>query len=405
MNNSGVQDLHSPDSEKFRLEVRNWLETNCPPLMRTPGGTNEVVWGSSQVEFSSNDQRLWFERMRDRGWFAPDWPAEFGGGGLNVEQVAILSQEMSRMKCRAPQINLGMWMLGPVLLELASDEQKRRFLVPMARGEVRWCQGFSEPNAGSDLASLKTAARDAGDHFVISGSKIWTSGGDKADWMYALVRTDSKAPKHQGISLLLLDMKSPGVSVRPIALMSGASEFCQVFFDDVRVPKENLIGPLNGGWSVAKKLLQHERAAISKLGELNLPNQVDFLPTVRRLLGKMRTPGTTAIRMRASICAMDDHVYQLTMLRMSQEANVGKDVSGISSIAKLVHTELEQRKSAVMIDVLGDHGLGWEGRPFLPEQLRYTRQWLLNYCLSIGGGTSEIQLNIIAKRILGLPGA
>ncbi len=391
------------DLDAFRQEVRQWLDTHCPVSMRGPG-PEEMVMGGSQATFATADQKLWFERMRDKGWFAPGWPAQYGGGGLDAHRVRVLEDEMRRMKCRVPQVNIGIWMLGPVLLEFGNEAQKARFLPPMTRGEQGWCQGFSEPNAGSDLASLKTAAREDGDHYVVSGAKIWTSGADQADWMYALVRTDPAAPKHLGISLLLIDMKSPGVTVRPIELISGASKFCQVFFDDVRVPKENLVGPVNGGWTVAKRLLQHEREAMSKMGDLNLPTQCELVPTVRRFLADRAAPGDQAIRLRAVNCAMDEHAYHLTVARMGQQAKARMDVAGLMSIVKLVHTEQDKRKSAVLIEAMGNRGLGWEGDEFTEDELTTVRQWLLSYTLTIAGGSSEVQLNIVAKRVLGLPG-
>ncbi|MBK7812876.1 MAG: acyl-CoA dehydrogenase family protein [Rhodocyclaceae bacterium] len=391
------------DLDAFRQEVRQWLDTHCPVSMRGPG-PEEMVMGGSQATFATADQKLWFERMRDKGWFAPGWPAQYGGGGLEAHRVRVLEDEMRRMKCRVPQVNIGIWMLGPVLLEFGNEAQKARFLPPMTRGEQGWCQGFSEPNAGSDLASLKTAAREDGDHYVVSGAKIWTSGADMADWMYALVRTDPAAPKHLGISLLLIDMKSPGVTVRPIELISGASKFCQVFFDDVRVPKENLVGPVNGGWTVAKRLLQHEREAMSKMGDLNLPTQCELVPTVRRFLADRVAPGDQAIRLRAVNCAMDEHAYHLTVARMGQQAKARMDVAGLMSIVKLVHTEQDKRKSAVLIEAMGNRGLGWAGDEFTEDELTTVRQWLLSYTLTIAGGSSEVQLNIVAKRVLGLPG-
>lgn len=230
--------------ETFKQEVAHWLEENCPASMRKPIISEEMVWGSSKLQFQSEDQKLWFERMRDRGWFAPSWPREYGGGGLSPKEARILETEMARLGCRQPQYNLGVWMLGPVLVEVGTHEQKLEHLVPMMRGEQRWCQGFSEPNAGSDLASLKTSARrvtdEQGEAYIVNGGKIWTSDGDKGDWMYALVRTSSEGKKQDGISFLLIDMKSPGVTVKPIELISGKSSFCQVFFDDVRVPMHSL---------------------------------------------------------------------------------------------------------------------------------------------------------------------
>ena len=391
--------------EQFRHDTRAWLEANCPPSMRTATAEGELVWGGSQVEFPSEDARLWFERMRDKGWFCPDWPLEYGGGGLDPERLAVLEGELRRLKCRPPQINLGVWMLGPLLLEYGSEEQKRSLLPPMARGEVRWCQGFSEPNAGSDLASLKMAARDAGDHFVVDGTKIWTSYGDKSDWMYALVRTNPKAAKHEGISLIVLDMRSPGVKAAPIDLISGKSAFCQVFFDGVQVPKGQLVGPLDGGWSLAKRLLQHERKAMSKFGEISLPAHFHLLPLLREYLPQPTTQGEHALYARAVANAMDEHAYGLTVQRMGEEARAGEDVSGLMAIMKLTHTEQERDKFEVLLDALGVHALGWQSEAFSDQQLAITRGWLNSYALTISGGASEVQLNVIAKRVLGLPEA
>ncbi|MBV2132095.1 acyl-CoA dehydrogenase family protein [Pseudomonas sp. MAP12] len=391
--------------DDFRQETRAWLEANCPPSLRTPTPEGELVWGGSKIEFSSEDQRLWFERMRDKGWFCPDWPREYGGGGLSPAELAVLESELRRLKCRPAQINLGIWMLGPVLLEYGSEQQKRDLLTPMARGEIRWCQGFSEPNAGSDLASLKTSARDEGDHFVVNGTKIWTSYGDKSDWMYALVRTDASAPKHLGISLIVLDMRSPGISVSPIDLISGKSAFCQVFFDNVKVPKSQLIGPLNGGWTLGKSLLQHERKAMSKFGETSLPNHFHLLPLVERYLPEPRSAADQALRARALACAMDEHAYGLTVQRMGEEARSGQDISGLMAIMKLVHSEQDREKFEILLDTLGYHALGWEGDAFTGEELAITKAWLNGFALTIAGGASEVQLNVIAKRVLGLPDA
>ncbi|SFP52155.1 hypothetical protein SAMN05216229_10399 [Geopseudomonas sagittaria] len=391
--------------DDFRQDTRAWLEANCPHSLRTPTPEGELVWGGSKIEFSSEDQRLWFERMRDKGWFCPDWPREYGGGGLSPAELAVLESELRRLKCRPPQINLGIWMLGPVLLEYGSEQQKRDLLTPMARGEIRWCQGFSEPNAGSDLASLKTSARDEGDHFVVNGTKIWTSYGDKSDWMYALVRTDPSAPKHLGISLIVLDMRSPGISVSPIDLISGKSAFCQVFFDNVKVPKSQLIGPLNGGWTLGKSLLQHERKAMSKFGETSLPNHFHLLPLLERYLPEPRSAADQALHSRALVCAMDEHAYALTVQRMGEEARSGQDISGLMAIMKLVHSEQDREKFEILLDALGYHALGWEGDAFTGEELAITKAWLNGFALTIAGGASEVQLNVIAKRVLGLPDA
>lgn len=393
--------------DDFRRETRAWLEANCPPSMRSPIPDGELVWGGREVEFRTADQRLWFERMRDRGWFCPAWPKEYGGGGLTPEQNAVLEAEMRRLKCRPPQINLGIWMLGPVILEFGSEAQKRALLPPMTRGEIRWCQGFSEPNAGSDLASLKTTARDAGDHYVVDGSKIWTSYGDKSDWMYALVRTDASVPKQQGISLIVLDMKSPGISVAPIDLISGKSSFCQVFFDGVNVPKDQLIGPLNGGWTLAKRLLQHERQAMSKFGEFSLPTHFDLIGLLSEYLPASPSPAPAdlALRARAVACEMDERAYGLTVERMGEEMRAGRDVTGLMAIMKLTHTEQERDKFEILLDALGHRALGWEGDEFSERELALTRGWLNSFSQTIAGGASEVQLNVIAKRVLELPEA
>ncbi|MEP6588479.1 MAG: acyl-CoA dehydrogenase family protein [Polaromonas sp.] len=393
------------DTENFRAETRAWLEANCPPAMRQPLTQEQIVWSGSKVTFGNEDQRVWFERMRDRGWFAPDWPAELGGGGLSPKQARIVEQEMLRLACRPPQFNLGVWMLGPVLLELGTEEQKREHLPPMMEGRMRWCQGFSEPNAGSDLASLKTSARvDENGDFVVNGSKIWTSYGDQADWMYALVRTDTTVKKQEGISFILIDMKSPGITVKPIELISGKSSFCEVFFDDVRVPARQLVGPLNGGWTVAKKLLQHERAAMSKFSEGAAPSH-DALAVARPYLydedGTLLEP---VWRDRLAALLMDSHAFSLTHQRVKEEGMARLDISGPASIMKLVQTEQEVAKYELLMQLMGQRGLSWEGDEFSRDEHDICRLWLLAKTYTISGGSSEVQLNIIAKRVLGLPG-
>ena len=393
------------DIENFRAETRAWLEDNCPAAMRQPLTQEQIVWSGSEVTFGNDDQRVWFERMRDRGWFAPDWPTELGGGGLSPKQARIVEQEMQRLSCRPPQFNLGVWMLGPVLLEIGTEEQKREHLPPMMQGRMRWCQGFSEPNAGSDLASLKTSARvDENGDFIVNGSKIWTSYGDAADWMYALVRTDTTVKKQEGISFVLIDMKSPGVTVKPIELISGKSSFCEVFFDDVRVPARQLVGPLNGGWTVAKKLLQHERAAMSKFSEGSAPSH-DALAVARPYLyGEDGTLLEPVWRDKLAQLLMDSQAFALTHQRVVEQGMARMDVSGPASIMKLVQTEQEVAKYEFLMQVMGQRGLSWEGDEFSRDEHDICRLWLLAKTYTISGGSSEVQLNIIAKRVLGLPG-
>lgn len=393
--------------ETFKQEVAQWLQENCPASMRKPIVSEEMVWGSSKLQFLNEDQKLWFERMRDRGWFAPSWPREYGGGGLSPKEARILETEMARLGCRQPQYNLGVWMLGPVLVEVGTHEQKLEHLVPMMRGEQRWCQGFSEPNAGSDLASLKTSAKrvsdEQGDAYIVNGGKIWTSDGDKGDWMYALVRTSSEGKKQDGISFLLIDMKSPGVTVKPIELISGKSSFCQVFFDDVRVPVRQLVGKEGEGWALAKKLLQHERAAMSKFTEGGAPSH-DALKTALPYMvdedGRVNEP---VLRDKLASVLMDAQAFALTHRRVTEKALARQDVSGPSSIMKLVQTEQEVAKYELLEQAMGLRGLGWEGEDFSAEELDVCRAWLRSKSYTIAGGSSEVQLNIIAKRVLELP--
>jgi len=392
------------DGLSFRAQTRQWLERNCPASMRLPITAEQMVWGGSRLHFDTDDQRLWFERMGARGWFAPGWPKEYGGAGLDADQVRVLEEEMTALGCRQPQFNLGVWMLGPVLLEVGSEAQKREHLIPMTQGRVRWCQGFSEPNAGSDLASVRTSALRDGDEFVVNGSKIWTSYGDVSDWMYALVRTDASAKKQEGISFLLIDMRCAGVSVKAIELISGKSSFCEVFFDSVRVPARQLVGPLHGGWTVAKRLLLHERAAMSKFSEGAAPSHDPLAVALPYLMdgdGLLREP---VWRDRLSHLLMDAHALALTSRRVHEEAMAGQDVSASASIMKLVQTEQEVAKYELLQQLMGHRGLGWEGDAFSPDEHDVCRLWLLAKTYTISGGSSEIQLNLIAKRVLGLPG-
>ena len=387
------------ESEAFRAEVRQWLEANCPAAMRVPiTRTDEMVASGSRTTFQSADQRLWFERMRDRGWFAPGWPRAYGGGGLAPREQRILEQEMAALGCRPPQFNLGIWMLGPVLLEFGTEEQKREHLVAMARGEVRWCQGFSEPNAGSDLASLRTRAVRDGDDFIITGQKIWTSHGDVADWMYALVRTDPQAKKQQGISFILLDMRSPGIRVRPIELISGKSDFCEVFFDDVRVPARNVVGEVNQGWGVAKRLLEHERAAMSRFSQGSAPT-LDALAIASPYLAE----AGPVWRDRLSAVLMDQQAFTLTTRRLHEAALAGQDVFRLGCIMKLVQSEQESSKYELLHQLMGQRGLRMEGEGSTADEQAVFRLWLYTKSYTIAGGASEIQLNIIARRVLGLP--
>lgn len=386
--------------EEFRADTRAWLEQNCPPGMRTPMPDEERVWGGMNPVFKHPESKVWMERMVARGWTAPTWPREFGGGGLSREEAAILTEEMRRLECRPPLFSFGLGMLGPLLLDIGTAEQKAHYLPPIVRGEIWWCQGYSEPGAGSDLASLQTRAEDKGDHYLVNGQKVWTSYAHHADWIFCLVRTD-KSVKHAGISFLLFDMKSSGVEVRPIKLISGASAFCETFFDNVKVPKEQLIGDVNGGWAIAKQLLGHERSMISQLGARGGSR----LPTVEEMArryagdeqGRITDP---TLRDELTRQLMNDRAFEFT----SKRAMSGGDAAaGVASMLKYYGTEQNKRKLELLMKFAGNAGLGWDGDEFDPDDLALCRYWLRSKGNSIEGGTSEVQLNVIAKRVLGLP--
>lgn len=387
--------------DAFRAETRAWLEANCPASMRTPMPEDEVPWGGRRAEWKNPDSKLWLDRMAERGWTAPTWPKEYGGGGQSSAEARVLGQEMARLRARPPLFSFGLWMLGPVLLEYASEEQKREHLPKIVRGEIRWCQGYSEPGAGSDLASLQTRCEDKGDHFLINGQKVWTSYADQADWIFCLVRTDT-TKKHEGISFVLFDMSSAGVEARPILLISGSSPFCETFFTDVKVPKANLVGKLNGGWEIAKRLLQFERQNISA-GGFGGAAGLDLIEAAKTYVG-MENGRLADSDLRARLAAhqIESKAFSLTVRRVEQEAKAGKGLGPAASIIKYAAATLNQHKSELMVEALGTQGLGWSGEAFDARALRETRGWLRSKGNSIEGGTSEINLNVVAKRVLGL---
>lgn len=391
--------------DEFRAEVRDWLEANCPASMRTPLDEKEIVWGGKRETFKNPDSRIWLERMAEKGWTAPEWPSAYGGGGLNKDEARVLSQELQRIKARPALFSFGLWMFGPALLEFGNEEQKKRFLPDIASGKTRWCQGYSEPGAGSDLAGLQTRCEDKGDHWLINGQKVWTSYADRADWIFCLVRTDRNV-KHGGISFLVFDMASPGVEARPIKLISGSSPFCETFFTDVKVPKDQLVGELNAGWTIAKRLLQFERSSISASGFGGIGGSGALGPQdyAKQSIG-VDEAGRIAdgdLRARIADHQMYAKAFGLTVERSRQEAKAGQEVGHTASIAKYAAAKLNQDKFELMVEALGSDGLGWLGDGFSEDGLRATRGWLRSKGNSIEGGTSEVNLNIIAKRVLGL---
>ncbi len=395
--------MASPETspETFRSELTSWLDANCPASLK-PGGTP-----------TDADREAWKEAYCAKGYTTPTWPREFGGGGLDKASARILAEEVGRVASWVPVASFfGTSMLGPVLLEFGNDAQKQEHLPKITRCEIQWCQGYSEPGAGSDLASLQTRAVLDGDKYVINGSKIWTTGANHADWMFCLTRTDPDAPKHDGISFILFDLRQPGVTISPIQLISGASEFCQVFFEDVQAEASNLVGELNGGWTIAKRLLQHERAMLSggtgggprpsKKGPVPAPASVLAEMARKHLGGEEGQLPDHAVRERIAQYEMDALCFGLTLKRSGEQAKAGQGPGPATSMFKLYASEMNKRRSEVLMSARGANALGWEGEEY-DLDLMETKGWLRSKGNSIEGGTSEVQLNVIAKRVLGLP--
>ena len=391
------------DLETFRAETRAWLEANCPLEMRQPArGEEDVFWGGRNAVFQSEAQKAWFEACVAKGYTVPAWPKAYGGAGLNPAEAKVLREEMNRINARPPLSSFGIWMLGPALLHFGTEGQKQRFLGEIARGEIRWCQGYSEPGSGSDLVSMQTFGEDQGDHWVVNGQKIWTSYADKADWIFCLVRTD-KGNKYQGITFMLFDMTTPGVTTKPIKLISGNSPFCETFFDNVAVPKSygedvpGFVGEINRGWDVAKYLLGHEREMISGAGGGDRTAAIGA--------AMLRHAGELDPLLRAELALFDVDALAYTAMgeKFLDEIKVGKAHPAQPNMMKYVGTELNKRRHELMMSAGGSRSLEWDseetrgGKP--------SRDWLRTKANSIEGGTSEVMLNVISKRILDLPGA
>jgi alkylation response protein AidB-like acyl-CoA dehydrogenase len=399
------------DLDTFRAQTAEWLDANAPQSIRglviSPEGGG--TWGGRRPTWDHPDMKPWLEMMAARGWTAPTWPTEYGGGGLSPAEAKGLAAEMQALRLPPPLVGFGLTMIGPTILRFGTEEQKKEYIPKIVRGEIRWCQGYSEPDAGSDLAALQTRAVRDGDDFIISGEKVWTSYGDLSDWIFALVRTNPDVKKQAGITFILIDMETPGVSVRPVKLISGKSPFCETRFDDVRVPVANVLATIDGGWTVAKALLGHERNMIADVfgggagGAKKKPGSA-LANLAREYLGGDDGPLTEpALRDEIAVCEMDDRAFQLTVQRSRDAAKAGHQPGPESSMFKVYATELNKRRTELMVRIAGPQGLGWEGPGFDDEELTRTRRWLRARGNSIEGGTSEIQLNIIAKRVLGLP--
>ena len=396
-----MADTPMTETENFRSETRNWLEANCPEEMRQPVRDEEdVYWGGRNASFKNDAQKSWFEACVAKGYTVPAWPKAYGGAGLTPAEDKVLREEMARIGARAPLSSFGIWMLGPALLKFGTEEQKVHFLGEIARGEIRWCQGYSEPGSGSDLVSMQTFGEDKGDHWIVNGQKIWTSYADAADWIFCLVRTD-KTNKYQGITFMLFDMRTPGVSTKPILLISGNSPFCETFFDDVKVPKDQYVGEINRGWDVAKYLLGHEREMISGAGGGDRTSAIGA--AMSRMAAKDGSDLDPMLRAELAMFDVDALAYGAMGEKFLDEIKVGKAHPAQPNMMKYVGTELNKRRHELMMSAGGSRSLEWDseetsgGKP--------SRGWLRTKANSIEGGTSEVMLNVIAKRILDLPGA
>jgi len=397
----------TPDAlESFRSEARSWLEENFPKSL---SGRAAEVMGGETVDASEVDAIGWAKTLGEKGWATPTWPAEYGGGGLSQTEARVLNQEIDRIGAFNPLVRstgMGITMVGPTILEYGTEEQKKRHIPRICHGDVFWSLGYSEPNAGSDLASLQCRAEDKGDHWVVNGQKTWTSGADISDWCGVLVRTDIEAPKRDGISFLMMDMDQPGIETRPIRLVGGASPFCETFFNDARAEKDEMLGQLNAGWTVGKRLLQHERqsqtGATSGLGG----GQRKSLREIAKQYvgvddaGRLSDPD---LRARLTDYMMSARAHGLTIERIAAEARGNAKVSAVASILKNAASANAQQRAELMLEIMGHQGLGWEGEGYSAEELDAVRGWLSGKAMSIYGGSFEIQNNIIAKNILGLP--
>jgi alkylation response protein AidB-like acyl-CoA dehydrogenase len=388
--------------EAFRAEARAWLDANFPASLKGVGGTAMAALMDGPEP--DGDLLKWKRAMGEKGWGAPTWPAEYGGGGLSPQQARVLSQEMARAGAFNPlTAGMGITMIGPTILDYGTEEQKKTHIPRIVRGEVRWCVGYSEPNAGSDLASLQMKCEDKGDHYLINGSKIWTSGAQYSDWCGALVRTDPTAKKHEGISFMLVDMHQPGIETRPIKLIAGASPFCETFFTDATAPKDALLGKLNEGWTVGKRLLQHERASQTGASSGGRPTPLEDI--AKRYVGVDEKGRIDDVDLRTRIVRhlMDARVHGLTLARAMAEAKGASGATNAASVLKNSATNVAQTRAELMLEIMGAQGLGWDGEAFSPDEVEAVRSWLFGKAMSIYGGSFEIQNNIISKRILGLP--
>ncbi|MGA1372277.1 MAG: acyl-CoA dehydrogenase family protein, partial [Pseudomonadales bacterium] len=373
----------------FRSEARSWLETHFPRSLVGRASEYMVVEGAVEIE---GDALAWRQALAAKGWGTPTWPREYGGGGLSQLEARVLQEEMSAVGAFNPipmLAGMGVTMVGPTILEYGTEDQKQRHLPGIASGEIRWCLGYSEPNAGSDLASLQTRAEDKGDYWEINGQKIWTSGADISDWCGALVRTDNKVAKRDGISFVMLTMKQPGVRTRPIRLISGASPFCETYFDNARAEKTDLLGKLNDGWTVGKRLLQHERASQTG-GNPAAGGRAESLQDMAKRYVGADEAGRLAdpdLRIRIANHLMSSKAHNLTLARIAAEARGKASVTAAASILKNSATHVAQTRSELTLEIMGHQGVGWEGDEFTGQEKETVKTWLFGKAMSIYGGS------------------
>jgi alkylation response protein AidB-like acyl-CoA dehydrogenase len=386
----------SPEDEAFRAAFRLWLEQNrqySPP-------THEVLADELEGDWDARVQ--WHQRLHAGGWMGIHWPKEYGGRGATILQNVIYQDELERAGAALPFTGFGISLLGPTLIHWGNDDQKRRHLPKILAGEEFWCQGYSEPNSGSDLASLQTRAVEDGDDFVVNGAKIWTSAAQHADWIFLLVRSDPDAPKHKGISYLLVDMKTPGITIRPLVQMTGARGFNQVFFDDVRVPRKNLVGEKNQGWQVAITTLMFERASNHDRGLLkSVSDLADLARRVPRNGGSAWDD--TSVRQRIATLKAEGEAIRYTNLRNLTRQLKGLPPGPESSTLKLCATELALQIASFGMELLGPYSQVEAGSPFALDAGKWSQRMLAARGPTIYTGTNEIQHNIIGERVLGLP--
>lgn len=400
--------MSTENSTANGTDYRAWLEQHCPAAMRTPLPQEETYWGGRQGQFCSDDAKVWFEACRDRGYLAPTWPQQYGGAGLDAEQAKLLQRQMRAINARPALMSLGLHMMGPTIMQYGNEWQKQTFLPPIARGEIRWCQGYSEPGSGSDLASLSCKAERRGDSYHVNGQKVWTSYADKSDYIFCLVRTDFEASKHSGISVLLIDMQSPGITTKPIELISGSSHFCEVFLDNVEVPASHLLGEENKGWDIAKVMLNHERTMMAEMEQQGGGFHVDLAELWRQQyqaqdLNAGDAAQAQVLRAQISRHQMQRQAISLTTERVAAEIKQ-QGFSMAAAMMKYAMSENEKDKCELLLSLEGQQALNWHSEdPAYQRRVEFAREWAFSKIQSIGGGTSEIQLNIIAKRVLGLP--